>query len=108
MSDVDLMAIKREGQTEVQHPIYSPMYEQWEGFIQHLTNQQVRQATVKTADGRLGVIWAEKTKDPNLSKDDLEENLSRLIQKSGYPFQKVYEDLVSDNRKTQTEEIFAY
>lgn len=108
MSDVDLMAIKREGQTEVQHPIYSPMYEQWEGFIQHLTSQQVRQATVKTADGRLGVIWAEKTKAPSLSRDELEISLSRLIQKSGYPFQKVYKELVGDNRRTLTVENFAY
>jgi len=36
MSEVDLLAIKRESQNEIQHPVYTPMNEQWEGFIQHL------------------------------------------------------------------------
>lgn len=56
MGTVDLMAIKRESQNEIQHPVYFPIYEQWESIIQYLTRQQVRQATVRTADGRLSVV----------------------------------------------------
>lgn len=58
---VDSEEIKREGQTPAQHPIFSPLSEQWESFAQFLTSQAVRQCTIKTADDRLATIWAEKT-----------------------------------------------
>jgi len=33
LGKVDPNFIKHENQTDTQHPIYSPLYEQWEGFI---------------------------------------------------------------------------
>jgi len=39
LGEVDLEAVKRDSQTDVQHPIYSPIVEQRESFVQHLTRQ---------------------------------------------------------------------
>lgn len=108
MSDVDLMAIKREGQNEIQHPIYSSVFEQWEGFIQHLTNQKVRQATVKTADGKVAVIWSEKTAEQICSQEELKRILIGLIKKDGYPYQDVHQRLVRVEEPLKVDQVFAY
>ena len=79
LGQVDLTAVKREGQTEVQHPIYSPVNEQWEGFIQHLTNLKVRQAVAKTADDRLASIWSERVKPAQVSEEMLEKAIISLL-----------------------------
>jgi hypothetical protein len=84
LGQVDITAVKREGQTDLQHPIYSPLNEQWEGFVQHLTNQKVRQAVVKTADDRLASIWAEKIKGNEISIEALEETISKLNRASKF------------------------
>ena len=81
LGQVDLDAVKRESQTEVQHPIYSPVHEQWEGFVQHLTNLKVRQAVVKTADDRLASIWSEKINHILIGNKVLEKTIIKLISK---------------------------
>lgn len=44
---VDTEAIKHESQTETQHPIYSPLPEQWEQWVASVQNLPPRQAWVK-------------------------------------------------------------
>jgi hypothetical protein len=95
LGSVDTMAVKRESQNEIQHPVYFPLYEQWEEFIQHLSNQKVRQATVKTPGGKLAVIWTEKSEQQTCTQEELDHILTRLIQRNGIPFQQVYNDLVA-------------
>jgi len=80
---VDPQQIKHEQQISVQHPLYSPLNEQWEGFIQHLTRQSVRQATVKTADDRLAVIWSEKIKKTEITKEEMNRVILELIKRNG-------------------------
>ena len=87
LGEVNLHAIKRENQTEVQHPIYSPIAEQREAFIQQLTKQQVRQATVKAADDRMAVIWPEKITDCDCEEYILEEVIEKIISKHGKSFE---------------------
>ncbi len=82
-------AVKRENQTEMQHPVFSPLFEQWEEFIQHLTRQSVRQATIKTADDRLAVIWPEKVEDGNCTDEKLEEIIKIFLKQYGIAFQEV-------------------
>ncbi len=108
MGQVDTQAIKRESQTTVQHPIYSPLNEQWEGFIQHLTKQRVRQATIKTADDRVAVIWAEKTKYHFCTHEELEQILSLLIRKNGNPYGEVYQNLVKGTEAPTPNHVFAF
>jgi hypothetical protein len=80
---VDPEQIKHAKQASVQHPLYSPLHEQWEGFIQHLTKQKVRQFTVKTADDRLAVIWSENMKEQKHSNEELEVIIEGLIKQRG-------------------------
>lgn len=94
---VDPLVVKREGQTEVQHPIYSPLNEQWEGFIQHLNNLKVRQAVVKTADDRLASIWSEKIKFPKISEEKLEKQIVSLLKRNTHISKVLYQ---TDSNRT--------
>ncbi len=89
---VDSETIKRDAQTPTQHPIFAPLLEQWESFTQSLTMQAVRQCTIKTADDRLAVVWAEKVLEDNRKADDLEDVLLCSLKRHGYAF-----DLVTQN-----------
>lgn len=101
-------AVKRENQTEVQHPVFSPLFEQWEEFIQHLTKQAVRQATVKTADDRLAVIWPEKVGGGDCSEEILEETVTNLLRRYGVPIDKVSQPLIQPLPKESGNELFGY
>lgn len=81
LGKVDTSAIKRDNQTETQHPVFSPLYEQWEDFIQLLTKLEVRQAVVKTADDREAVIWPEKVTETNCSDEMLEEIITSILKR---------------------------
>jgi len=89
---VDPLIVKREGQNDVQHPIYSPLNEQWEGFIQHLTNLKVRQAVTKTADDRLASIWSEKVRPVGVSNERMESVITSLLKRNSHTSGMVYED----------------
>ena len=82
------------------------MQEQWEKFIQHLTNQQVREVTVKTADDRLAVIWPEKIPKMKCSDERLEKLIQQLIQRHGKSFIKEGPDLVTRNIKAKMIPLF--
>jgi len=49
---VDTQAIKRDPKTDTQHELFSPLAEQWEGWVDRLRHQPPRSATVATQDGR--------------------------------------------------------
>ena len=83
LGHVDPEQIKHDKQINIQHPLYSPLNEQWEGFIQHLTTQSVRQATVKTADDRLAVIWSERMRHQVVTPEVTEKVLVNLLKKNG-------------------------
>ena len=100
--------IKRANSYAAQHPLYSPLNEQWEGFIQHLTNQKVRQATVKTADDRLSVIWAEKLNEQACPQERLDQILTQLVQRHGYSFNSVYKKLVKNPVETSSKAIYDF
>jgi len=83
LGKVDVEAVKREGQTEVQHPVYSPLHEQREEFIQILTKLNVRQFVVSTSDDRQAVLWAEKVLSPTAPLDELEKLIRELLHRHG-------------------------
>lgn len=83
---VDSNAIKREAQTATQHPVFAPLLEQWESFTQSLTMQAVRQCTIKTADDRLGVIWADKVLERDYNAAELESVVLESLKRHGCRF----------------------
>lgn len=94
LGKVDPHAVKQESLTPTQHPVFVPLFEQWEEFIQFLIQQEVRQATVKTADDRVSVIWSELVKNPEATLDVMEEKVIAVLKRHGYPFEDVYRSLV--------------
>ena len=94
LGNVNPGTIKHDSQTDIQHPMYSPLNEQWEDFIQHLTSQKVRQFTVKTADDRITVIWSENLNRINCSNTRLEDTLIKILSRYGIPFENVHNQLV--------------
>jgi len=85
LMNVDPQVIKHEGATPIQHPLFSPLPEQWESFVQFLTTQAVRQFFVKAADDRTASIWAEEAKDGAASAEDLERTIRRTLAIHGRP-----------------------
>lgn len=107
LGEVDPKVIKSESQTSIQHPIYSPISEQWEEFIQFLTKQRVRQATVKTADDRLAVIWPEFIRDGDCSDEQLEEVIVNSLKRHGRPYESVHRSIVQQPPPKTDELIFS-
>jgi hypothetical protein len=105
---VDALAIKHESQTPIQHPMFYPLFEQWEDFVQFLTRQAVRQATVKTADDRLAVIWSEIAKDGNCSDDSLEQVMVGCLKRHGRRLENVSRRLVPKGDKQIGTSLFSY
>jgi len=86
---VDSQAVKHAAPTSSQHPVFAPLFEQWESYIQFLTSQAVRQFTVKTADDRLAVVWAEKIPSARSSSQDLEKVIQKILKEQGTPLASI-------------------
>ena len=100
--------IKHDRQFETQHPLYSPLNEQWEGFIQHLTTQSVRQATVKTADDRLSVIWSEAVRKHPEQASQYNDFIDRLLRVHGVNLTPMNREISTILTNANTDTVFAY
>ena len=108
LGKVDPNFIKHDSQTDVQHPAYAPLQEQWEGFIQHLTNQKVRQFMVKTADDRLASIWSLKVKSPKHELSKFEETIGKLLKSQGNDCQILQEKLIQKDQNLASQPYYVY
>jgi hypothetical protein len=90
---VDSQVIKRDAHSSTQHPIFAPLAEQWEGIIQALTTQAVRQCMIKTADDRLGVVWAEKVLEGSNKADELEQVILSSLKRHGNELELIMQNL---------------
>lgn len=100
--------IKHDQQVEIQHPLYSPLNEQWEGFIQHLTTQSVRQATVKTADDRLSVIWSEAVRKHPDQAFQYNDFIDQLLRVHGVNLTPMNREISTIPTNANTDTVFAY
>ena len=66
----------------------------------------MRQATVKTADDRLAVVWPELVKDGNCTPEQLESVITQIIKNHGQPYARVFKKLVKEP-KEDYDELFA-
>jgi len=108
LGNVNPMAVKSQSAMPTQHPVFSPLFEQWEDFIQLLTSQEVRQATVKTADDRVQVIWAEKVEESNCSQEQLERIITSSMARHGLPFESVYASLVKPPEEKTVDKLYSF
>jgi len=108
LGKVDPNSIKHDSQTDIQHPVYAPLQEQWEGFIQQLTNQKVRQFTVKTADDRLASIWSLNMKTPKHSFSKLETTIEKLMEQQGNSYHSLQEKIIRKDKNLISQPYYAF
>ncbi len=108
LGKVDPNFIKHNSQTDIQHPVYSPLQEQWEEFIQQLTNQKVRQFTVKTADDRMASIWSLKMKTPKHSLSKIDATIEKLMKQQGNSYHSLQEKLIQPLKAISHQSMYAY
>lgn len=106
LGKVDPSSIKHHSQTDIQHPVYAPLQEQWEGFIQQLTNQKVRQFTVKTADDRLASIWSLNIKSKAIAYTTLDKTIRILFNAQGNNFQATIAKLLKKKKISSSQPLF--
>jgi hypothetical protein len=106
LGEVNTRAIKHKSSNSY-NPLYSPLSEQWEEFVQFLTRQSVRQSVVKTADDRLAVVWPELVKDGGCTSEQLEQVMVNSLKRHGQPYQAVFQRLVQEIADDENTLIFS-
>lgn len=107
LGEVDPNVVKHRNGNSNSHPLFSPLYEQWEELVQFLTKQPVRQALVKTADDRLAVVWPEYVRDGNCSDDELEAVIINSLKCHGRSYNSVFQNIIQKPRINPNEIIFS-
>jgi len=105
---VDPEQIKHNKQADIQYPLYSPLHEQWESFIQHLTKQKVRQFTVKTADDRLASIWSLKVKQKDLTSERVNRIIHKITRSQGKTISKIETESLAQIHPASQNHIYSY
>jgi type IV secretory pathway TraG/TraD family ATPase VirD4 len=107
LGEVNPNEVKHHNNNSNTHPLFAPLYEQWEELVQFLTKQPVRQAMVKTADDRLAVIWPEYVRDGDCSDDELEAVTVNSLKRHGKPYESVFEKFIQKPQSNSSEIIFS-
>jgi hypothetical protein len=107
LGEVNPKEVKHKNGNSNTHPLFSPLYEQWEELVQFLTRQPVRQALVKTADDRLAVVWPEYVRDGDCSEDQLETVIVNSLKRHGRSYEFVFQDIIQKPQIISNEIIFS-
>jgi hypothetical protein len=83
---VDTEAVKRDPKTDAQHEIFSPMMEQWEGWIDSLRYQPPRQLTVASQDGQVAILKTLTIPRYTATDDDVDQVQRESVSRYGIPF----------------------
>lgn len=83
---VDTQAVKREAQTEVQHPVFAPLAEQWEEWAVRLKDQPARQAVVAGYDGSVRRIWTVHIPPYRAGEEMVEQLKQNSLRRHGVPY----------------------
>lgn len=82
---VDSDEIKHEAQTETQHPMYSPLPEQWERAVAGIQELRPRTAFVKRRGHRVAHIHTQPVRPYRVTVHEVEEVMRRCAQVHGVP-----------------------
>lgn len=85
---VDTQAVKREAQTEVQHPVFAPLTEQWEEWAVRLKDQPARQALVSGYDGSVRRIWTLRVPPYRVDDEALADLCTASLKRHGVPYRQ--------------------
>jgi hypothetical protein len=105
---VDLGAVKSEAHTEVQHPIYSPLPEQWEGRVQELQSLPARYAYIKSHN-RPAVRFKTKTvPDGSCPEEELERIKLYSLKRYGLAHTLVSQEQENNHRTDRANKVQRY
>jgi hypothetical protein len=93
---VDTEEIKHDAQTETQHPLYSPLTEQWERAVAALQALTPRNAVVKLRGRSVAQIRTEPIRPYQVSAEAVDELLVRLARTHGVPARRTSEPVVQE------------
>lgn len=96
LGNIDTSAIKHDAQTDTQHPLYSPLPEQWHEWATMLANQKPRQAVVRDHQGKTRMLWTIPVDTPVSSEPPFH---STLMRQPGKPLQTVEETVREGNQE---------
>jgi len=96
IGQVDPEAIKHEAQTDTQHPVFSPLGDQWEQLTAHLKLQPSRRATVAAQDGTVAQIWTISIPPYTASPEAVEAFRAESARLHGRPHRQVEQLLARD------------
>ncbi len=86
---VDTEAVKHEAQTETQHPLFSPLPEQWEKAVAAVQALTPRMAFVKRRGAGVVQIRTESVQPYCVAPDEVSDLQTRLTQVHGIPLSDV-------------------
>lgn len=95
---VDTQAVKRESQTEVQHPVFSPLAEQWEEWAVQLKDQPARQAVVAGHDGTVRRIWTLRIPPYRVPDDAVAKVCAMSLERHGVAHQRAAANVEAGTR----------
>lgn len=81
LGNVDSETVKHAAQTEVQHPLYTPLNEQWHEWATLLATRKPRQAVVRDLRGRTRLFWAAKLAARQVSPGVLSQVHRRALER---------------------------
>ncbi len=85
---VDTEAIKRDPKTETQHEVFSPLAEQWEGWVDQIRFQPPRQALVASHGGRVNTIQTITIPAYTATDEAVEELRKESLKRYGIPYRQ--------------------
>jgi hypothetical protein len=95
-SDAEVMApklfavnteeIKREANTDTQHPVFSPLSEQWERAVANIQELMPRAFFVKRRGHRVAYIRTQAIPPYTVTASDVDRLIARLVRTHGEPF----------------------
>lgn len=82
---MDTDEIKHDAQTETQHPLFSPLSEQWERAVAAIQELRPRHALVKLRGRKVAYIETEHIRRYRATPETIDELISRLARAHGVP-----------------------
>jgi hypothetical protein len=89
LGNLDPAAIKDEAHSETQHPVYSPLSEQWHEWATLLANQKPRQAIVRDHEGKTKRIWTLPLPNSATSAAQITAIKQAALKRYGQPLSQV-------------------
>jgi hypothetical protein len=84
----DLTQVKSEAHTETQHPIFTPVFEQWEKYTQELQGLPSRYAYARSGNGEAKRLKTDTVDDRGCPAEELERIKRYSLKKYGRPVEE--------------------